>query len=176
MKKIFPIFILPVVCFFFCLPYAGAQNNQMSYAKSKKEIAAMLDSFNLAAANASYQTYFDFFTADGIFIGTDATEYWNKDSFMVWAKPYFDRKSTWNFTALQRHIYFGKDPNIAWFDELLNTQMKICRGSGVVVKEKTGWKVQQYVLSATIPNDEMNAVIKIKAPIEDALIQKLRVK
>jgi hypothetical protein len=35
----------------------------------------------------------------------------------------------WNFTVLERHIYFDQSKK-AWFDELLNTQMKICRGSG----------------------------------------------
>jgi hypothetical protein len=39
----------------------------------------------------------------------------------------------WSF-ALERHIYFDKTGKTAWFDELLNTQMKICRGSGVLVK------------------------------------------
>ena len=59
---------------------------------------------------------------------------------MIWAKPYFDKKTTWNFTALERHIYFDKTGRTAWFDELLNTQMKICRGSGVLVKIGKEWK------------------------------------
>ena len=129
----------------------------------------MLDAFNVAAANADYNAYFNFYTSNAIFIGTEATEYWNKDAFMIWAKTYFDKKKTWKFKALSRNIYFDKYENIAWFDELLNTQMKICRGSGVVVKEKNGWKVQQYVLSTTIPNAEMDKVIKIKAPIDRIL-------
>jgi hypothetical protein len=37
----------------------------------------------------------------------------------------------------------------AWFDELLNTQMKICRGSGVLVKIDGKWKIKHYVLSMT---------------------------
>jgi hypothetical protein len=31
------------------------------------------------------------------------------------------------------------------------TQMKICRGSGVVEKINGIWKVKQYVLSVTVP-------------------------
>ena len=93
---------------------------------------------------------------------------------MIWAKPYFDKKSTWNFKALKRNVYFSKDGKIAWFDELLDTQMKICRGSGVVEKINGQWKVKQYVLSMTIPNDVVNKVVEVKAPIEDALIQKLK--
>jgi outer membrane murein-binding lipoprotein Lpp len=140
---------------------------------NKKQIAAMLDSFNVAAANADYDRYFNYFTEDATFNGTDATENWDKKAFMVWAKKYFDKKTTWNFTSIQRNIYFGKNADIAWFDELLSTQMKICRGSGVVVKQNSEWKVQQYVLSMTIPNDLSNGIIKMKAPLEDSIINKL---
>jgi hypothetical protein len=140
---------------------------------NKKQIAAMLDSFNVAAARADYDGYFNYFTEDAVFIGTDATENWDKKAFMVWAKKYFDKKTTWNFTSIQRHIYFGKHDDIAWFDELLNTQMKICRGSGVVVKQNNEWKIQQYVLSMTIPNDLSDGIVKQKAPLEDSIINKL---
>lgn len=144
--------------------------------ESKKQIAAMLDSFNVAAANADYTRYFNFYTEDATFNGTDATENWDKAAYMVWAKPFFDKKTTWNFTVIKRNIYFGKNADIAWFEELLNTQMKICRGSGVVVKQGNSWKVQQYVLSTTIPNSKLNEVIKIKTAEEDSLISKLTAK
>lgn len=137
----------------------------------KKEIATLLDSFNAKAASADFNAYFNCFTKDGVFIGTDATEYWNKSAFEVWAKPYFDKKTTWKFKALQRNIYFGKQPDIAWFDELLQTQMKICRGSGVVVKQNNEWKIQQYVLSTTIPNSKLDQIVAIKANEEDSIIQ-----
>jgi hypothetical protein len=63
---------------------------------------------------------------------------------------------------------------MAWFDELLNTQMKICRGSGVMIKIGNDWKIQQYVLSMTIPNENTNEIVKIKTTIEDFLIDKLK--
>jgi len=61
---------------------------------------------------------------------------------------------------------------LAWFDELLNTEMKICRGSGVLVKTGNEWKIKHYVLSITIPNANIKEVVKIIDPIEDALLQK----
>jgi hypothetical protein len=64
----------------------------------------------------------------------------------------------------------SNDHKTAWFDELLSTQMKICRGSGVLVYTKNGWKIQQYVLSMTVPNDNSKEVIKIKTTIEDKII------
>lgn len=142
-------------------------------AEGKKQIAAMLDSFNVAAADADYTRYFNFFTEDATFNGTDATENWNKKTYMAWAKPYFDKKTTWHFTAINRNIYFGKYADMAWFEELLNTQMKICRGSGLVVREGSQWKVQQYVLSTSIPNSKLDSVISLKAATEDSLIQTL---
>lgn len=141
--------------------------------ESKKQIAAMLDSFNVAAANADYDRYFNFYTDDATFNGTDATENWNKKAFMAWAKPFFDKKTTWDFTALQRNVYMGKQADIAWFDELLSTQMKICRGSGVVVKQGDQWKVQQYVLSTTVPNTVLDTVIKLKTAEEDSVMEAL---
>lgn len=137
-------------------------------------INTLLDNWHKAAATANFESYFGAMTNDAIFIGTDATENWNKKAFQDFAKPFFDRGKAWSFTALERHIYFSKDGKTAWFDELLNTQMKICRGSGVLVKEKKTWKIKHYVLSMTIPNDNTDAVIKIKAPIEDAFIEKLK--
>ena len=109
-------------------------------------------------------------------LALDATENWNRKAFEAFAKPYFDKGKAWNFTALERHIYFDKTGKTAWFDELLNTQMKICRGSGVMVKVGQNWKVQHYVLSMTIPNDNTNEVVKIKSTLEDVLIRKFQEK
>ena len=154
----------------FVATLANAQNTQ------KDKVNQTLDAWHKAAAEAKLDVYFNLMSEDAIFIGTDASENWEKADFLVWAKPFFDKKTTWDFKALERHIFFDKSGKIAWFDELLDTQMKICRGSGVLVKVGKEWKIQHYVLSMTIPNSEVDAVTKIKAPIEDALIAKLQKK
>jgi hypothetical protein len=160
--------LLLVVIFFI-----GCNSTVKDTANDLEQINNMLDSFNVAAAKADYSKYFKYYTDNAIFAGTDATERWDKKAFMVWAKPFFDKGTTWNFTALERHIYFDQTGNTAWFDELLNTQMKICRGSGVLVKKDEEWKIEQYILSTTIPNNSLDSVIKIKGPIEDSLIKQL---
>jgi hypothetical protein len=166
-------FILTFLSLFTVLSISAAETNFSKDEKEKAVIAKLLDDFNVAAANAEYEKYFNFYAEDGIFIGTDATENWDKKAFMIWAKPYFDKKRTWNFKSIERHIFLDKSGKVAWFDELLDTQMKICRGSGVLSKQGKDWKIQQYVLSMTIPNDNVDAVVKIKAPIEEALMKKL---
>lgn len=177
MRKFFtPIILFSILCLLFtsCTPNnSSSSTTNADTATGRKQINVLLDSFNVAAARADYQTYFNFYADNAIFTGTDATERWNKKEFMVWAKPFFDKGKAWNFTSLQRHIYFDKTVSIAWFDELLNTQMKICRGSGVLVKQGNNWKIEQYILSATVPNSIMDTVTKMKAPIEDSLIETL---
>lgn len=140
---------------------------------AKKEINTVLDYWHKAAAEANFNNYFDVIAEDGIFIGTDATENWNKTQFIAFSKPYFDKGRAWNFKALERNIYFSEDSNIIWFDELLKTQMKICRGSGVMIKTKKGWKIKHYVLSMTVPNENVDEIVKIKSKLEDLLIEKL---
>lgn len=142
--------------------------------ENKVAISNMLDNWHKAAADVKFDKYFSYLTDDAIYIGTDATENWNKTQFKAFSKPYFDKGKAWNFTALERNIYFSNNGKLAWFDELLNTQMKICRGSGIVVKVNGSWKIKHYVLSMTVPNDNSDEVTTIKAPIEDALINKLK--
>lgn len=149
---------------------------QAKFEKEKTEISTMLNAYNIAAAKADFNTYFSYFAEESSFIGTDASEVWDKQAFKVWAKPYFDKKTTWNFTSLKRNIYFSKDGKLAWFDELLDTQMKICRGSGVLEKISGQWKIRQYVLSMTVPNEVVDQVVAEKAPIEDVMIQQLKTK
>ncbi len=144
------------------------------FAQSKdqetQKINLLMNTWHKDAAAARLDNYLNSMTDDAVYIGTDATEYWNKKQFEAFAKPYFDSKKTWSFRPLERHVYVSNDHKTAWFDELLSTQMKICRGSGVLVYSKNGWKIKHYVLSMTVPNDKSNEVIKIKTDIEDKII------
>lgn len=160
--------IIFVICFI--SSFAQAQNIE------KAKINEVLNHWHKAAAEAKFDNYMNAMSDDAVFIGTDATENWNKKDFMIFAKPYFDKGKAWDFSALERHIYFDKSAKIAWFDELLNTQMKICRGSGVLIKIGKDWKIKHYVLSMTIPNDKTNEVIKIKELIENPIIDKMKKK
>lgn len=141
-----------------------------------EEVNQTLNAWHKAAAEAKFDTYFSFMTDDGIFIGTDATENWNLKQFKDFSKPYFDKGKAWNFTAIQRHVFFNAAKDMAWFDELLETQMKLCRGSGVMRKEKGQWKIVHYVLSMTVPNDNIESVIKLKSAFDDNYAKSLKAK
>ena len=174
MKKL--NFIAVLLLFFTFSVTLSAQNKGFYENVQKKNVSKVLDDLNAFAAAADYKNYFDLYAEESTFIGTDATEVWNKKEFMVWSKPFFDKGKAWNFTSLKRNIAFSKDGTYAWFDEILDTQMKICRGSGVLEKIGGKWKIRQYVLSTTVPNDVIDEVVKIKAPIEDGMILEFRKK
>ncbi|MDX1603535.1 MAG: nuclear transport factor 2 family protein, partial [Salinimicrobium sediminis] len=97
-----------------------------------------------------------------------------KPEFMEWSKPYFDKGKAWSFSTLERNIFLAEDEELAWFDELLDTQMGICRGSGVVVKENGEWKIKHYVLSIAIPNENVDAVTSLKAEFDKKFISELK--
>lgn len=135
-------------------------------------VKKILNNWHQAAAESQLEKYFEALTPNAIFIGTDATERWVKPDFYKYAKPHFLAKRGWKFTPISQNVIYSPNGKIAWFDELLNTQMKICRGSGVAIKTKKGWKIAHYVLSMTIPNEVSSEVIKTKSPIENALLLK----
>ncbi len=140
----------------------------------KEQINELLGEWHEAAAEADYDEYFNMMAEGSVFIGTDATENWNKQEFMEWSKPYFDSGKAWSFTTLERNIFLAEDENLAWFDELLDTQMGICRGSGVVVKVDGEWKIKHYVLSIAIPNENVDEVTSLKAAFDKTLISEIR--
>lgn len=123
-----------------------------------------LDDWHKAAGEAEFDNYFNKIAEDGVYVGTDASEVWTKEEFSAFSKPFFDKGRAWNFKATQRNLYLSEDGKYIWFDELLDTWMGTCRGSGVLkvnqLKESNQFVLKHYVLSLTIPNEKMKAVMK----------------
>ena len=122
---------------------------------------ALLDNWHKAAGTADEDIFFGSIGKNGIYIGTDKSERWEKTVFEEWSKEYFEKESAWDFTPIEREIYFSKDHKVAWFNETLDTWMGICRGSGVLEKEAGEWKIQHYHLSVTIDNDLIDGFMKL---------------
>jgi SnoaL-like domain len=140
---------------FVFLAGSGLAQNQV------QQVAAVLDDWHEAASVANEARYFGHFAANGVFMGTDATERWTVREFRAWAKPQFQRKSAWSFKARDRHIDFAADGKTAWFDEMLDTpNLGVCRGSGVLVRTGRDWKIAQYNLSIAIPNALAGGIVK----------------
>ncbi len=127
---------------------------------SRQNINSLLNNWHKAAATADEDIFFGSMTQDAIYLGTDKTERWTRTDFEKWSKPFFEKKSAWSFTPKDRIIYFSPNGKTAWFEELLDTWMGICRGSGVLLLTEKGWKIKHYNLALTVDNDKMNEVIK----------------
>ena len=140
----------------------------------KKAIQTVLINWHKNAAEANFDAYFNAMSNKSIFIGTDASENWNIEAFKNFSKPHFDKGKAWNFNAFDRNIYIDPEGNIAWFDELLDTWMGICRGSGVLKKTDNSWKIEHYVLSLTTPNDNIEAVKRINTKHDSIFLKKFK--
>ena len=147
---------------------------QTSEISEKKKINQLLNEWHEAAAEADYKDYFEAMAEESVFIGTDPTENWSKPEFMVWSKPHFEAGKAWSFSTLERNIFLADDCAFAWFDELLETQMGVCRGSGVVSKEDGEWKIKHYVLSIEIPNEQVERVTRLKKDFDTNFITKIK--
>lgn len=128
-------------------------------ADTRARVNAFIDEWHDDAAHARL-AYFDKMAKDGIYIGTDKTELWNRDEFKTWARRFFERKSAWAFKATKRNVYMSEDQKFIWFDELLDTQMGVCQASGVIRNTGKGFEIQHYQLSIAVPNDVADKVTK----------------
>ncbi|MCC6659473.1 MAG: nuclear transport factor 2 family protein [Phycisphaerales bacterium] len=130
----------------------------------------VLDDFHDAASRADFGRYFGHMTADAVFLGTDATERWDRPAFEAYCRPSFAAGKGWTYRPHDRHIVFGPGSQVAWFDELLdNDSYGTCRGSGVLVRGADGmWRLAQYNLSVLIPNNLARDVVRMirRAPVK----------
>ncbi|MHA6697575.1 nuclear transport factor 2 family protein [Chryseobacterium sp. A301] len=152
----------------------SAQSSISKEAQKEKEVGVLLDRFHKMAAEANFQEYFKLFAKDSEFIGTDALETWNKEEFMAYAKPYFDKGRGWSYFPLKRTIHLSEDSTWAWFSEVLESHYGLCRGSGVLEWQQGEWKLRQYVLSLTVPNSVADQVVEIKSSQEALQKEKLK--
>ena len=115
-------------------------------------IDALIDGLHQDAHEANFQTYFDHYSVDAIFLGTDKTERWTVEEFKAYAKPAFADGHGWTYTVVERN--WEGSGNIRWFDEILfNEKLGNCRGSGVVELIKGEWKIAHYALTMLVPNE-----------------------
>ena len=135
MKNIIPIIIL-------LLP-------QTNWAQ--EDLDALLNGLHLDAHKGNFESYFDRYSTDAVFLGTDKTERWTIEEFKAYAKPAFSDGHGWTYSVIERN--WEGDGNTRWFDEiLLNEKLGHCRGTGVVELINGEWKISHYALTMLVPN------------------------
>lgn len=129
---------------------------------ARDEVAAVLRSFARAAAEANHDAYFAHFAPEAVFFGTDATERWTLQEFEDYAAPHFAKGKGWSILPSKQHVEVSDDGDFAWFDEMLNsTSYGEMRGSGVLVRRDGQWKIAQYNLVLTVPNEFIPALMEM---------------
>ena len=135
MKNIVPIIILFL-----------SQNNW-----AQDDLDVLLNGLHLDAHKGNFESYFDRYSTDAVFLGTDKTERWTIEEFKAYAKPAFSDGHGWTYAVIERN--WEGDGNTRWFDEiLLNEKLGHCRGTGVVELIDGEWKISHYALTMLVPN------------------------
>jgi hypothetical protein len=149
-----------------CAPLAQAAPADPALAR---QVNAFVDSWHDDAAHAR-MAYFDKMAADGVYIGTDRNELWQRDAFRAWGRKYFEGKpAAWVFHATRRNVYASGDGALVWFDELLDTEnMGHCMASGVLRRTAGGFEIVHYQLSLAVPNEAAKDVIGVVKRAEAA--------
>ena len=116
------------------------------------EINTLLDGLHQDAHEGNFQSYFDRYASDAIFLGTDKTERWTIEEFKAYAKPAFADGNGWTYLVVERNWEGVGDTR--WFDEILfNEKLGHCRGTGVVQLIEGEWKILHYALTMLVPNE-----------------------
>ncbi|HEY0908425.1 MAG TPA: nuclear transport factor 2 family protein [Candidatus Paceibacterota bacterium] len=109
-----------------------------------------------AAASKDVPLLLESFTSDGIFVGTDDTEYWSIGALA----DTLAKSNGWRMSSIDLKIKkVGDHPGVAFFHETLNHEdYGPMRGSGTLVKCPGGeWRIAQYALSVSVPNAALDS-------------------
>jgi hypothetical protein len=129
--------------------------------ETARTVARVLDDFHDAAAHADEDRYFAHFAPDAVFLGTDATERWDVVAFRAYAHPHFANGKGWTYRAVARHLSAESSGGAIWFDELLESRIGPCRGTGVLLRSGGTFLIAQYNLTLTIPNERVDDLRKM---------------
>jgi SnoaL-like domain len=131
-------------------------------------VSSVLDLLHKYASIHDSELYLELFSEDAVFLGTDALERWDKAAMAEWVIPLFNSGRGWTYVSKERRVYLSDDGSTAWFDEqLINEKFGDCRGSGVLKKIDTHWKLAQYNLTIPIPNEIALSVVDMIKEGED---------
>lgn len=137
-------------------------NGTLADDRDRALINAALDDFHAAAADADRDRYLGHFAPNGVFMGTDDWERWPLAEFTEYVEGRFGTGVGWNYVSEERYMDFSDDGNTAWFDEIMvNERWGRFRGTGVMIRMGSDWKLAHYSLTALVPNEQFEAVSDI---------------
>ena len=125
-----------------------------SFVVDSQQVNALLNRMHAAASKGDVENYLSCFVEDGVFVGTDASEYWNMQQLSEKVREHFRDGTGWTYVPFGRKYEIESAHGLGWFYERLkNEKYGEARGSGVVRFEEGKWRIVQYVLSFPVPNE-----------------------
>ena len=118
---------------------------------AEEKLDALIDGLHEDAHKGNFKSYFNRYSPNAVFLGTDKTERWTIEEFKEYAGPVFADGHGWTYKVVERN--WGGEGNIRWFDEILfNEKLGHCRGTGVTKLINDEWKIVHYALAMLVPN------------------------
>ena len=131
---------------------------------AQEKLDTLLDGLHQDAHEGNFETYFERYTPDAVFLGTDKAERWSMEEFKTYAEPAFADGNGWTYEVVERN--WEGDGQTRWFDEILfNEKLGHCRGTGVVQQIDGEWKIVHYALTMLVPN---SIAAEVGAQIQEA--------
>ena len=134
----------------------------------EQRIITVLENHHKATASRNIELLKDCFVSWAQFVGTDDSEQWSLEEYVSCLEG---TESGWDMTeCLSRFIHMVgtvKIPSAMFFEVVRHAKYGLMRGSGVVIKDETEWKIVQYVLSFSVPNhvvDKTNLLELLTSP------------
>ena len=136
------------------VPLPPVQDPAPASVDARLEVAAALEDFLGAAAEADGRRYFSHIAEDAVLIGTDAAERWTRAELRTLLQPVFDAGQGRKSVPVETNVSLADDGNLAWFDQRLESERwGAMRGSGVLRRAEGRWEIVQYIWSFPVPNE-----------------------
>jgi ketosteroid isomerase-like protein len=119
-----------------------------------RAVKAMLRDFHQAGVDADGERLFGHLEPDAILFGTDKHERFTVEEYKAFVDPYLSQGIGWTSVPTEQNVFVSDDGNFAWFDERLDKPgFGELRGTGVLHKVDGSWRVLQFNVAFTVPND-----------------------
>ena len=141
---------------------AGSATRPQSHMQLVREVGHTMDDWHQAASVGDRDRYIDHFAPDAVFLGTDATERWDMASFTAYVDEHFKPGSGWTYKPFNRQVTLGANSQVAWIDEELDSDgYGALRGTGVLRRDESAWKIVHYSMVFTVPNNVAREVVDV---------------
>jgi len=163
LSKIFfmrKLFFLPIIFFAACNQNSGSTSEtNVDTTAAKSQIHALMDSMHNALSDKDTKKMVSFFTDDGLYLGTDPGEYWDKKKLSAQADSASKDTASFAHNVTRRDIIFDDDGRSAIVIEqyifpMISMKMMI-RSIARVDKKSDHWMIDFFSWNFIPKNEDV---------------------